>query len=500
MNTLLWAVFPYVALTLFFVVPFIRMIYRPFGLTTRASGMFNRGVLGLASLLLHWGIIFLFAGHLTGFFGGLAGSQLAVSIFFWIGLVGGAMAITGSIIALVRRLTVPEVRALSQPDDYIVHLFIIAIIAFGLYQSVIDRIWGAAFPGAAWFASLWRFRPEPELMAGAGLFTQIHVLLGFLFAAYFPFTKLIHVWTYPINIAVRPYQSMRTAANKFRRKWEFALRTDKSFLTYFAASIVLVLLGAAFLIGPPALDGFEPVTAPVEVAAADAVADRGVQTGYPLYVSQCARCHGVNGDGDGLGKESPTFGTMPRDLTAGLYRFVSTQTGIASDDDLRHVIVNGLPSSGMPGFSALSDAQVASLVAVLGHFWVDRPDPGPAVAITPQPPFTQQLRDQGQQLFADNCAACHGPTGAGDGAAAEFIEDFPGHRLPPANLAAGEVKAGSDPVQLYYRIAAGIPNGDAPLMPPFSYLTPEEIWALVAYLRSEVLPREPASGALAATP
>ncbi|MCC6983144.1 MAG: respiratory nitrate reductase subunit gamma [Bauldia sp.] len=500
MSTLLWAVFPYVALTLFFVVPFIRMIYRPFGLTTRASGMFNRGVLGFASLLLHWGIILLFIGHLSGFFGGLVGSQVAVGAFFWIGLVGGAMAIVGSFVALVRRLTVPEVRALSQLDDYVVHLFIIAIIALGLYQSVIDRIWGAAFPGAAWFASLWRFRPEPELMAGAGLFTQIHVLLGFLFAAYFPFTKLIHVWTYPINIAVRPYQSMRTAANKFRRKWEFALRTDKSFLTYFAASMVLILVAAAFLIRPPTLGGLDLTTPAVEVAAADTVADRGVQNGYPLYVSQCARCHGVSGDGNGLGKDSPTFGTLPRDLTAGLYRFVSTQSGIASDADLRHVIVEGLPSSGMPGFAALTEEQVASLVTVLDRLWVERPEPGPAVAVTPQPPFTQELRGQGRQLYADNCASCHGARGAGDGDAAAFIEDFPGHPLPPANLAAGEVKAGTDPVQLYYRIAAGIPNGDAPLMPSFSYLTPEEIWALVAYLRAEILPRGTLNGALAATP
>ena len=69
------------------------------------------------------------------------------------------------------------------------------------------------------------------------------------------------------------------------------------------------------------------------------------------------------------------------------------------------------------------------------------------------------------------------------------MEDFPGHELLPANLAAGQVKAGVDPVQLYLRIAAGIPNGDAPLMPSFSYLSPEEIWALVGFLEAEVLPK-----------
>ena len=221
MNTLLWVGLPYLAITLFFVVPFIRMIYRPFGITTRASSMFNRGVLGTASLLLHWGIILLFIGQLIGFLGGLSGSAIAVDIFFYVGLVGGVMAIAGSVMALIRRFYVPEVRALSQIDDYIVHFFLILIIGVGLYQVVIDQIWGAAFAGSAYFVSLFRFNPEPELMAGAGFLTQIHVLAGFVFAAYFPFTKLIHVWTYPINFVVRPYQSMRTVANKFNRRWEF---------------------------------------------------------------------------------------------------------------------------------------------------------------------------------------------------------------------------------------------------------------------------------------
>lgn len=493
MNTLFWAVFPYIALTLFFVVPFMRMIYRPFGLTTRASGMFNREVLGVASMLLHWGIILLFVGHFIGFLGGVGGSAVAVDIFFYVGLFGGLMAVAGSAIALIRRFSVPEVRAMSQLDDYVVHFFLIAIIGIGLYQAVVDQIWGAAFAGSAWFASLARFRPEPELMAGAGLLTQIHVLAGFLFAAYFPFTKLIHVWTYPINFVVRPYQSMRSTADKFRRRWEFSLRSDKSFLTYFAASLIIILLAIAFWVRQPTLDGFDVAVA--AEAGGDTVTDRREQTGFALYISQCARCHGVDGDGDGAGKNSRTFATLPRDLTAGFYRFVSTQNGVASDNDLRHVIIEGLPTAGMPDFAALTDAQVDSLVDYLNFVWVDRPEAGSLVEITPEPTFTAAMRDLGGELYAANCTSCHGATGEGDGPAAEFIEDYPGHALPPANLAAGEVKAGADPVQLYYRIAAGIPNGPAPLMPGFSYLSPDEIWAMVAYLRRIILPNSVTIGA-----
>ena len=37
MTNLLWGVFPYVAFTLFFAVPIIRMVFRPYSFTTRAS-------------------------------------------------------------------------------------------------------------------------------------------------------------------------------------------------------------------------------------------------------------------------------------------------------------------------------------------------------------------------------------------------------------------------------------------------------------------------------
>jgi high-affinity iron transporter len=148
----------------------------------------------------------------------------------------------------------------------------------------------------------------------------------------------------------------------------------------------------------------------------------------------------------------------------------------------------------MPGFAALTTAQVDSLIAYLDYIWVGRPDPGPAVATTPVPAFDAAMVARGGELYASACVACHGATGAGDGPAAGMIEDYPGHPLPPANLAAGEIKAGADSTQLFYRIAAGVPNGATPLMPAFGYLAPDDIWSIVAYLRREVIPISATAG------
>lgn len=482
MNLLLWAVFPYVCITLFFMVPFIRLRKRPFEFTTRATSMFARDLLGVASLLLHWGIVLLLVGHTIGILGGVLGLGSWVLAFFWIGVVGGLMALSGSIIALLRRLAVPEVRALSQHDDYGVHLFLIAIMGLALYQSLAQWIWGASFNAGLWLASLFRFQPEPELMVGAPLYTQLHVFLAFAFLAYFPFTKLVHAWTLPINYLVRPYQSMRGLTRKFQRRFELMLRTDTSVLLYSAGTIFLLLLGTGLVLRTPTLPGGAPTAQATAALNEGTPAAVAALEGYPLYLGSCARCHGTHGDAKVLSRNSHSFAVPPRDLTQGKFRFVSTTNGVASDADLRHVIVNGLPVSGMPSFGHLTEAQVDSLVGVIDYFWVGRPTAGPTVDLGNPPLLDAGKAQAGKETFAAMCSACHGATGHGDGPAAASLP------TRPADLAAGRVKAGTSPTQLYYRIAAGIPGDQGQEMPAFGSLGQEKIWSLVAYLRDDLLP------------
>ncbi len=498
MSYVIWGAFPYIALTLFFVVPFIRMVYRPFGLTTRASGIFlGRDVLGLAAHLLHWGIFLVFFGHLAGLIGGLLGWGSWVGAFFWMATLGGLVAILGSAIALIRRSLVPEMRAMSQPDDYIVHVFLILILGIAIYQALVDRIWGVAFTAAPWFASLWRFSPEPELMASAPLLTKFHVTLAFAFAAYFPFTKLIHAWTLPVNYFVRPYQVLRTTAKKFQNGWvlgcwEFKGVTDKSYMTYLTAGVVGVLVLIAVTLPGPSERSFlqeaHAKSAPLDET--EVVGARRGLEGYPLYVSQCARCHGLEGAGDGPGAKSPTFTAIPRDLTTGHFQFISTNNGVASDADLRHVIVNGLHETGMPGFGALSEHQIESLVETVNVLWKDRPAPGERIEIPPRPAATEAVIAQGKELYVNYCATCHGDTGAGDGVLMSLRTDASGRVIPVRDLRTEPLKGGSSPQQIYYRIAAGMPRAEGEwLMPYYANLGPERIWALISYLEKEILPR-----------
>ncbi len=480
MTRFLWGVYPYICVLLFLVVPVLRMVYRPFGFSGRASGLFNRGTLGLASLCLHWGLFVLLAGHVAGFIGGLIGAGGWITFFYWTGLVGGFVALFGSALALFRRHIVPEVKAMSEWDDFVVHWFLIAILGLGLYQVVVDQIFGVAYTASAWVASVASMAPQPELMASADLLSKLHVFLALTFFALFPFTKLVHLWTFPINYFVRPYQSMRTDRFVHQRRWEFALTSDKSWMVYGLTGVVLFFgLGSLLL-------GRAGGASSMMEASGGAVTERLV--GYPLYVSQCARCHGLEGRGNGPGAGSPTFAQPPRDLVAARYRFVSTTNGVASDADLARTTREGIVTAGMPAFDELSGEQVTSLVGVLNRLWKDRPAPGETVVV-PVAPSTVDVQT-GAALYAAMCLACHGEKGRGDGPAAAEIKDWKGRAVPPRELTSGQLKGGRSPEQLYLRIKVGVPG----LMPAMgACLPPDQIWSIVRYLEASVLPSQVAS-------
>lgn len=97
------------------------------------------------------------------------------------------------------------------------------------------------------------------------------------------------------------------------------------------------------------------------IKAAGAVSSNraGDQTG--LYREHCAQCHGITGNGAG-----PTSGFVdpyPRDFRLGKFKYKSTKLGQRpTDDDLRRVIVNGIPGTAMPSFRTMNDDDIQALI------------------------------------------------------------------------------------------------------------------------------------------
>ena len=77
-----------------------------------------------------------------------------------------------------------------------------------------------------WFRSLFLLQPQPELMAEAMPSFQIHAIAGLLVFAIWPFTRLVHAFSAPIQYLFRPYVIYRDRGDHDpgsrapRRGWE----------------------------------------------------------------------------------------------------------------------------------------------------------------------------------------------------------------------------------------------------------------------------------------
>ena len=177
--------------------------------TTRSTGFFGRASIGPASLCLHWGILILFVTHVVGLIGGAYKLVSWVDFFRWVGLGAGILFLYGIVWALLRRITNPQVRAMSTPDDYIILLFLITIGGFGLYQSAIELVFGISYSVGPWIGSIFKLQPDVSMIIGAPLINKLHIITALLFFAYLPFTKLVHIFSYPFGYITRPFITMR---------------------------------------------------------------------------------------------------------------------------------------------------------------------------------------------------------------------------------------------------------------------------------------------------
>ena len=105
-----------------------------------------------------------------------------------------------------------------------------------------------------------------------------------------------------------------------------------------------------------------------------------------------------------------------------------------------------------------------ALVRRIGRSGIDEPLPS-------QPPSLAR----GAAVYREQCAQCHGESGRGDGPKAKQLKG-----PPPADLADPKVMEGASLLEIYRRIAIGVP-GTA--MPEFANdLSEEDRWAAAAYV------------------
>ncbi|MGZ4462981.1 MAG: respiratory nitrate reductase subunit gamma [Gaiellaceae bacterium] len=214
-DLFVWLVLPYAAMVTFVVGHIWRYRHDKLGWTSRSTQLLENRMLPWGSVLFHYGALAVIAGHVLGILvPARATAALGVSEHAYhhlagiAGSIAGAICLVGLVILAVRRLVNRRVRVTSSTSDIAVYALLGGMIALGLGQTLAYNVFGAGYDYRGtvgpWFRDLF-FDPKPSLMADAPIAYQLHAAIPWLLFAIWPFSRLVHAWSYPFQYLGRPY-------------------------------------------------------------------------------------------------------------------------------------------------------------------------------------------------------------------------------------------------------------------------------------------------------
>jgi nitrate reductase gamma subunit len=214
-NEFLFGVVPYMAAVLAIVVTVVRWRRNPFSVSSLSSQLLESRKLYWGSVPFHWGISLILIGHLAALivprgFELWNGAPVRLYLLEITGLALAFWAAFGVVVLIIRRSSSARVRRVTTPMDVVVLIIIAVQIASGIWIAIGYR-WGSYW-GTSVFVpyvrSLLKLQPDPSFVDPLPWMLKIHVLCFFAFLAVFPFTRLVHIITLPLQYLFRPWQKV----------------------------------------------------------------------------------------------------------------------------------------------------------------------------------------------------------------------------------------------------------------------------------------------------
>ncbi len=219
-NTLLFGIYPYIAIAICIVGCWIRFDREPYTWKAHSSQMLSNKGMRIASICFHVGVIFILLGHFVGlllpeaiyhYFISTADKQLLAMVsggFF------GIICLIGLVMLIHRRLTNDRVRANSSKSDIFILFLLLVQLLLGLLTIAVSsqHMDGSVMVQLAnWAQSIVTFQgfEAAAYIANVHIIYKLHVFVGMTMILVFPFTRLVHIISMPIWYFGRKYQVVR---------------------------------------------------------------------------------------------------------------------------------------------------------------------------------------------------------------------------------------------------------------------------------------------------
>ncbi len=221
LNTMLFGIYPYIALAVLILGSVIRYDKEPYSWRAGSSQFLRRKQLVWGSVLFHVGVIVIFFGHLVGLltpieiFDALGMSHGVKQLLAIIASgTAGIIAIIGATLLVHRRLFDARIRATSSSSDTLIIVLLWLQLLLGLMtipvsMQHLDGHEMVKF--MSWAQGIFTFDfSAASYIADVSIIFKLHLFLGLTILLAFPFTRLVHMLSVPVRYFWRPgYQIVR---------------------------------------------------------------------------------------------------------------------------------------------------------------------------------------------------------------------------------------------------------------------------------------------------
>jgi nitrate reductase gamma subunit len=216
-DILLWVILPYAAVATFVVGLWWRYRADQFGWTSGSTQMFEHKILGWAGPAFHYGALAAIGGHVIGLMIPKSFTEaigMSENTYRWFsaiaGAVAGAIVIVGFVGLVYRRITNARVRRTTSRTDLFVYFLLVVLISLGSWLTFAHNLITATPYDyrdsiSEWWRSLFILQPDVESAHEANTLYQIHAITAWAFWALFPFSRLVHALSIPLQYLGRPY-------------------------------------------------------------------------------------------------------------------------------------------------------------------------------------------------------------------------------------------------------------------------------------------------------
>ncbi|MCW5879998.1 MAG: respiratory nitrate reductase subunit gamma [Anaerolineae bacterium] len=213
LNVVLYVVFPYFAVGLAIVVTVMRYFNDRFSFSSLSSQFLENRRLFWGSVPWHYAITLILGAHLAAalfpsLWGDLISSEARLYVMEVTGIALAVVAILGLSLLILRRLRDARVRAVTTWMDWLLLALLLLQVILGFWIALFYR-WGSDWYlhiAVPWLYSLITFNPQIQYVTALPWVVQHHFLNAFLIVLLLPFSRLVHLLSFPFTYWWRPYQ------------------------------------------------------------------------------------------------------------------------------------------------------------------------------------------------------------------------------------------------------------------------------------------------------